>query len=323
MRLSMGFRKDIWRVGVLSHPVELIWQAGEIPAGSVTWLPNPEPLAFYADPFGIWRGDRLYVFVEHYAYATRRGEIEVFTLDENLSILDSGPALAEPWHLSYPYVFEHEGETYLLPEAFQSGRLTLYRADSFPYRWSAVARLDLDAVPIDATPFHHDGRWWLFYAPDRPEAAKTRALHVAFADSLVGPWRAHPGNPVRYDVASSRPGGAVSMSGGVPILPVQDCTMTYGGGLRPLAISKLTTSDFTAKAGPPLRRPADWRSFDGMHTLSGAGAVTLVDVKRQIMTPDSLRLDFSRHVGGLAAKLTTPSKHEGPDLRRRLRRNRG
>src|SRR5205823_3349160 len=109
-------------------------------------------------------------------------------------------------------------------------------ADRFPDRWSAVASFELDAVPIDATPFLYEGRWWLFYAPHHPEAAKTRALHIAFADSLLGPWRAHPGNPVRYDVASARPGGAVSSSQGVPVLPVQDCTMTYGGGLRPLVI---------------------------------------------------------------------------------------
>jgi hypothetical protein len=49
--------------------------------------------------------------------------------------------------------------------------------------------------------------------------------------------------------------------------------------------------------------PADWRPFTGMHTLSGAGAVSFVDAKRQILTAESLRLDVSRHGARLATKL--------------------
>jgi len=299
----MGLVKDIWRVGLLRSPIESVVGLGEIPNGPATWLPNPGPLAFYADPFGISLGKKIYLFVERYDYYDRHGIIEVFTLDARFEILDRRSALVEPWHLSYPYVFEHDGEFYLLPEAFQSGRLTLYRADRFPDRWSAVTRLELDAAPIDATPFFYEGRWWLFYAPHHPEAAKTRALHVAFADSLFGPWRVHPGNPVRYDVASARPGGVVSLSDGGPVLPVQDCTSTYGGGLRPLVISRLTPDDFAATAGPQLRTPADWRPFSAMHTLSGTGQVTFVDAKRRIMTADSVRLDLGRQMGRLATKV--------------------
>jgi len=298
----MGVLKDIWRVGVLPTPLEAVLAAGQTPSGPAIWLENPDPLAFYADPFGIWRGDRLYLFVERYDYLERHGTIEVFTLDEDLAVLDRKPALAEPWHLSYPYVFEHEGEMYLLPEAYRSGRLTLYRAHSFPDRWSPVAHMELDAAPIDATPLFYDGRWWLFYAPDQPEAARTRSLHVAFADNLLGPWRAHPSNPVRRDVTSARPGGRACLWQGQPVLPVQDCSKTYGGDLRLLAISKLTPDAFEATAGPPLRTPAEWAPFRAMHTLSGAGAVTFVDAKRSIVTPQSLRLDVSRKLGAVAGR---------------------
>jgi hypothetical protein len=299
----MGILKDIWRVGVVPAPVEAVLADGEVPSGPTVWLDNPGPLAFYADPFGIWRGDRLYLFVERYDYGKRHGTIEVFTLDRRLNLLDRRLALAEPWHLSYPYVFEHDGETYLLPEAFQSGRLTLYRADRFPDRWTAVARIELNTPPIDATPVFHEGRWWLFYAPSHSEAAKTRELHVAFADNLLGPWRIHPGNPVRNDPASTRPGGRACLWKGQLVLPVQDCTRTYGGDLRLLAISKLTPDDFAATAGPPLRTPAEWAPFSAMHTLSGAGDVTFVDAKRSVVTARSLQLDAGRKIGALAARL--------------------
>ena len=36
--------------------------------------------------------------------------------------------LDEPFHLSYPYVFDHESETYMIPEAKGSNSVRLYRA---------------------------------------------------------------------------------------------------------------------------------------------------------------------------------------------------
>ena len=297
----MTLLKDIWRVGVLACGVESALGAGFASPPAV-WLPNPGPLAYYADPFGLWREDRLFVFVERFDYFDRHGVIEVFTLDRALNILDRQTALAEPWHLSYPFVFEHQGETYLLPEAYQSGGLTLYRADRFPDRWTPAARIALDAAPIDATPLFHGGLWWLFYTPAEPEPHRTRALHLAFAESLQGPWRTHPDNPVRFHLGSARPGGAPFLRHGEPVLPVQDCTHGYGSGARLLSIHELTPDRFVAQAGPLLDTPAEWRPYSAMHTLSGVDSVTLVDAKRRLMNPATLRLDLQRK----AQRLTAP-----------------
>ena len=116
-------------------------------------------------------------------------------------------------------VFEAEGDTWMLPEAYKSGTLTLYRARSFPDDWEAVCSIPLDSPAIDATPLWHGGRWWLFYSPSHDALARRSNLHVAWSDRLTGPWHLHPLNPVRADLASARPGGRPMVWGGAIILP--------------------------------------------------------------------------------------------------------
>lgn len=271
---------DIWRTGIAHQSMADILATGRI-EGLVTWLPESVPYRFLADPFAIERDGRLHVFAETYDYRTRIGGIDVFRFEEGLAAPIRSPALREAWHLSYPALIESGGETYMLPEAHRSGRLTLYRAVDFPHRWEAAAVLDVPENPVDATPFFHEGRWWLFYSPATDKAAKVSRLHIAFADRLAGPWQAHPGNPVRVDKAGARPGGTPLLVGDALFLPVQDCSQTYGGGLRALRIQRLSPTHFEAELSSPIAPPPAATGFDeGLHTLSACGAYTLFDVKR-------------------------------------------
>lgn len=273
--------RDIWRVGLVETPIAEIALRGFSPDAPVHWLPEEGRRKFLADPFGVWRDGRLHLFVEAYDYRTRHGVIELIELGADFTPVRRSVVLREPWHLSYPQVFEADGETWMLPEAYRSGTLTLYRAAAFPEVWEPVVRLELDTPAIDATPFHYDGLWWLAYSPTGPQRWKQGRLHFAFAGHLTGPWRTHPGNPVRNDLASSRPGGTAWIEDGLPRLPVQDCTRTYGGGIRLLTILRLDTERFEAEAAASLSLPPGATPYSqGLHTLSACGPVTLFDVKR-------------------------------------------
>jgi len=291
----VGVVKDMWRVGLVRAPLDALLPAGALAEQTVTWLPDAGPQRFYADPFGVWRDDKFHVFVEVYDYRDRVGAIEVMTFDREFQLLDHQPALKEPWHLSYPFIIETDGETYMLPEAHKSGKLTLYRAEDFPTKWTPVQTIELDQVAIDATPIFHDGLWWLFYTPATTKADKVSALHVAYADTLTGPWTPHAGNPVRHDPSSSRPGGAPVIIDGAIVLPTQDCRKTYGGAMRALRITTLTPDRFEATADETITAPASFgRYVDGFHTLSAAGPVTLIDAKRFEVSPATLALDALR-----------------------------
>jgi hypothetical protein len=271
---------DLWRIAIINRPLPVILAEG-LDAVTVTWAPAMPAQSFRADPFGLWRDGRLYVFAEAFNYRDRVGYIDCLTYDADLALLDCRTVLREAWHLSYPFVFAAEGEIWMLPEAFQSGTLTLYRAKSFPDAWEPVCKIPLDGAAIDATPFFWQGRWWLFYAPSHSKRAKQSHLHVAYADRLTGPWHLHPGNPVHIDIASARPGGTPIIQDGSIILPVQDCRGTYGAAIRLLEISRLDEKTFTAKDRDGLKAPPGMAPYvDGLHTLSAVGDMTLLDVKQ-------------------------------------------
>jgi hypothetical protein len=286
----MPLAKDIWRPLIVEAPIETVLRQGSIEGFTYRWLPEEDFLCFLADPFGIERDGMRHVFVEHYDYRSRRGTIECLLYASDGSLTDRRQVLAEPWHLSYPFVFEIGTETYMLPEAHRSGGLTLYRVVEFPWRWERAGAIVLDHVAVDATPFFHDGLWWLFYsAADRGEEGKTGALFAAWAERIEGPWRVHAGNPIRLGADSSRPGGTPVVCDGTLVLPMQDCRRTYGGGIRPLFIHRLSPDRFEAEAGTAIAAPHGFAPFDaGLHTLSAMGSATLMDVKRKLLTPRSL-----------------------------------
>ncbi len=281
------FRSDIWRPGIVAAPMtELVAGRAAGALEAITWLPEETSFRFLADPFGLWRGGKLHVFAERYDYRDRIGTIDVLTFDAGLRLLDSRTCLSESWHLSYPFVIEDGGDTYMLPEASKSGGLTLYRAIDYPHRWEACAAIELGVAPVDASPVFHEGCWWLFYSVAGRGTARAPSLNVAFADALTGPWHPHPLNPVRSDPGSSRPGGTPLVVDGTLVLPVQDCRDTYGGAIRALWIHQLTPTEFQASAGTPVRPPRSFGRFtDGLHTMSAAGPVTLIDAKRIDRSP--------------------------------------
>lgn len=300
----MGLRKDIWRPAIVEAPIDTIVARGSIDGLPLHWLPEMPSFCFLADPFGFWHQDRLHVFVETYDYRVRVGAIEVLVYDRQFRLLERGPVLNEPWHLSYPLVFEGEGSIWMLPEAHKSQGLTLYRAIDFPYRWEATTRIALDHVAVDATPLFHDGRWWLFYTSASQEAHKMESLHVAWADRLAGPWTPHPANPVRVDRGSARPGGSAYVANGEVVLPVQDCSRTYGGAIKPLHIYELTPDRFAADQGAAISPPLSAAPYvEGFHTLSAAGPVTLVDMKRTELSLHGLSIELRRETGKLARRL--------------------
>jgi len=290
----MPRRKDIWQVGIVQAPAADLL-AGVMREAAVRWLPPEPAYTFLADPFGMWHAGALHLFVEQYDYRTRHGRIERLVFDDGFALVERTLALREPWHLSYPLVFEAEGAQWMLPEAHRSGTLTLYRAHGPLEDWRAECTIALDCVPVDASILRHGGRWWLFYASATSKASKVDDLHVAWADRLTGPWTTHPANPVRSDRSSTRPGGTPLVVGERIMLPVQDCTRTYGGAVRPLWIDRLDETGFLAQAGEPLpfpkRAPA---ACEGMHTLSACGPVTLIDVKTVDRSISSLRIELGR-----------------------------
>ena len=93
------------------------------------------------------------------------------------------------------------------------------------------------------------------------------------------------------------------MIDGQVVLPVQDCSETYGGAIRPLRFSVLTPDRVEAAAGAPITAPSGFAPFiEGLHTLSAAGDVTLIDVKRTELSALGLSIELVREARKLIGR---------------------
>lgn len=292
------FVTEIWRIGIVHAPIQQITAAGSLDNFPITWIEPDRSLCFLADPFGLWHNGYLYVFAEAYDYRTRCGDIVVFVLDSDFNVLEQRTVLKEPWHLSYPYVFEADGEIWMLPEGYKSGTLSLYRAVDFPWTWEKVPEFVFPCAAIDPSPVFAEGYWWIFYTPPAPKAARTSALMLARAPQLTGPWQNVSEQPIRVDKQGARMGGTPYIDNGNLILPVQDCSSSYGGALRLLEMPLDSFAAPQLARGAWLQAPASSAPYTaGLHTLSAVGNVTLIDTRRDIVgSPLRIAVDLKRAV---------------------------
>lgn len=194
-----------------------------------------------ADPFLIRHQGRWLLFFEIENADTGRGEIALARSTDLIQWDFGGVVLREPFHLSYPHVFEHEGAWYMVPESVAAQSVHLYRADSFPTGWRLHAQL-LQGDLADATPFQHERRWWIMAVRGY---GTTDELVLFHAESLAGPWHPHALNPVLAgDRRKSRPAGRVVRDGAQLIRFAQDCETNYGRAVRAYAIDELTPSQY-------------------------------------------------------------------------------
>lgn len=297
-------RSDFWQAGIVPAPIATFLQPSALAgsSGKINWLPDPGPWRYLADPFGLQRGDTTHVFVEAFDYRTKHAVIEHHELGPGLAWQGKSVVLSRPFHLSYPFIVEDEGEVFMIPESHRAGEIALYRAREFPRQWVRETAL-LPGVPgAEASVIKHQGRWWMFFTVVGPHASDQRELHVAHAGRLTGPWRLHPQNPVLVDRAGARPGGTPFLSPEeAVILPVQDCSRTYGGSLRLLKFASLTPDRIAIE---PLDTELKGNLFsathqDGCHTLAQCGNLTLVDTKRIVRSWRRTGVDLQRRVSRL------------------------
>ena len=74
-----------------------------------------------------------------------------FRIKGSVRFLPAVPVIEEPYHLSYPFLFEFEGELYMIPEKARATRVDLYRCVAFPYQWELVKTLIEGFALADST----------------------------------------------------------------------------------------------------------------------------------------------------------------------------
>ena len=264
---STFWMDNVWSIGIYSGDSPLSLMPSDRVHNPVLTRKDVSDVSadFVADPFMIRKGDVWYLFFEVFNSATHKGDIGLAVSDDGYNWRYMQIVLDEPFHLSFPYVFEWKNEYYIIPESTRAHELRLYKADDFPVHWRFTKTLLSGGRYADPTIFFFDGKWWLF-------AETTRAtLCLYYAADLTGPWLEHPRNPVIENNAHlARPGGRVTVADGKLIRFAQDDSPYYGNQVRAFEIEQLTTEMYKEREiplTPPLKASGSGWNEKGMHTV--------------------------------------------------------
>lgn len=258
--------EKLWAIGIAQGSSPLALHHDALKAPRLTWRELPGVSArFVADPFLVRHQGRWLLFFELFNESSKRGEIALAESSDLISWSYKGIVLAEPFHLSYPFVFEFKGDYYMIPESRAAHEVRLYKARSFPTDWNLEKTL-IKGDYADSSLALFRGKWWMF------TSLPPYTLALFYADSPHGPWRAHPQSPLYPDDSSrARPGGRPLLVDGQLIRFVQDNRKGYGKKLRVMQVDVLTPLAFREHPlkPDPLLEPGGehWRR-NGMHHLS-------------------------------------------------------
>lgn len=231
---------------------------------------------WYADPHLIKVAEHTWLFAEAYDRVLRRGVISCCMLT------DKGPTpwkvvLKQPYHLSYPHLFEAEGKICMIPESYVAGEIALFSAEKFPDQWKKETVLRTGGEPVDSTVFSFGGKRWLLSLLQN-EGKDQLMLYPYCNSRIVG-----EGYCVKESDLNMRPGGHLFQVDGEWIRPAQDCTESYGCALNFYRVDGVSESKYEETMLLKLH-PQDIKTDcvkvpQGIHTYNMTEEYEVIDLK--------------------------------------------
>ncbi len=268
---------DKWNCGIANCGIENFLT---LPNQKINWLASVSSLDFRADPFGIISHDaKKHIFFEDYSYLKRKGEIIRAEIDDNFNILNKTSLLTKPYHLSYPYIFENDGENFMLVESYKAKKLELYKITK-NLGLEKVKDLLSNLEIVDPSIIKFNEIWWLFFNLNNEGDGK---LHLAYSDNLLGEWKMHPKNPIKDNISSARSAGKIFLHNGSLYRPAQNCQFNYGNSIVINKITTLDSQNYEEQAEIEIHPNQLGHYPDGLHNISPLGKnLTLIDGKKKI-----------------------------------------
>lgn len=292
--LNEIFLAENWQTGVVRNGTKNITeeQSYRIEPKSVHWLSANKRNSYRADSFAFDQGDHLLLLFENYNYRQQKANLMGCTFHkQNQTFGEVTESLSEPWHLSYPFLFQKDDQILCVPESLSHGAVELYQLNPETLKLNHLRTLIPDLEAADGTLVNHMNRWYFFFTPTH---ATNTELHIWHADSLEEPFVPHVLNPVKSDVSSARPAGPFFTHQGKLYRPAQGNARTYGGKVIINEIKILSEGEFLEERANVIIPP---QGYSGIHTLSFAGDFLFFDVKKYRFSPASFQHQVLRRLG--------------------------
>lgn len=210
--------------------------------------------AYLADPFVVEHTSGTWLFAERFDHARDVGRIVAMRLGEDLSTSGAVELALPADHHSFPFVFAHEGQWFLLAETCARRCVDLYVFEEFPARPRLARRLLWDVDAVDSVLVRHAGRWWLVSSISQAGTG-SRSLSIHFSDDLLrGAFTPHAVNGQGRDAGLAQGAGRAAghwvAEDGRLYRPVQASRDYYGQRLAWREIIRLDVGVFEERESP-------------------------------------------------------------------------
>ncbi len=252
------------------------WELVRFPRGEKWHKP------FCADPFLFVHDEKIYLFYET-TNPEGKGLIGCFC-NAGDGWKQLGAVLEQPWHLSYPQVFEEDGHIYMIPEQSDLGKgnVTLYEATDFPRGWTPKAKL-IDRPFADATLLRKDGYYYLSCYTIPPH----ETAELWCAPSLLGPWKQHPeSSNINQSNRLRRCGGAFVRRDGKLYRVAQDCNGDYGKRVFLVEVLEVTPTTYREGKATLLleqKMHPKGKKHTYNETLFGETVISVIDLQHNYL----------------------------------------
>ena len=252
------------------------WMDVELTEGKQ--IPNPK-YRFLADPFVVKRDGKHHIFVEDYDCRRGLGVIScvVVSPDETYEIIDN--VLVEPFHLSFPFIFEESGEVFMLPETLEANDIRLYRCVEFPSKWELDTKLLEGVSATDTMLIKRPGMWFMltnlnqFHSEDH-----LSQLHVFWSKRLrSSDWKSLSTLPIVNNSRIGRNGGLLSGKNNDWFRVRQRQAFgQYGAGFSIARITQLGLDGYSEETFAEIE-PVFFDNLRGTHHMHGVDDFTVYD----------------------------------------------
>ena len=209
---------------------------------------SPFPKVIEADPFLFVKDDILYLFYESKDYK-KAGVIKMVSTTDLSTWTKPQTVLSESCHLSYPFVFQEGGITYMIPETCAFGEVRIYKADNdqlshFTYVTTLLKQKEEEDWQIsfsDSSIYKKDDIYYLMTTVMRNQINE---LLLFYSKSLAGPYTEHPSSPVVRNMKYGRNAGCILEQEGKLYRVAQDCVKRYGDNVHLVAVDQMNETTY-------------------------------------------------------------------------------
>lgn len=225
-----------------------------------------------ADPTMFTANGEHYLFVEVYENKKKKAAIGYYHFEDDIPVY-KGLIIENPYHMSYPCVFEHNGEFYMIPESSANDSITLYKAEHFPDKWVKETDLLKGEKYVDSTVIRRgDDLGLLSY-----KAIKGRWQLVSFFLDMeqkvlkkenVLDYKENIGRPAGYIFAGNK-------------RPAQDCRKKYGENLLIYEVDSFQPYVEHLTNTVCANQIDTSKPYDRVHTYTDDGTFEVVDLFKE------------------------------------------